>query len=452
MILSTDAKNLKKLHQGIQRESLSVQTMHIPLKIVICPPEVHTLQRVAKGEIADATFIIQNYIIDGLRKRGHNINLVSAFYPEENVFTDNLSNLNEAEVSWSGSIWFNFLRKLVWRIQRILKIPYLSIFANLHLLDVCLQNVTGHDLVYERNTMYRFGIAMACKRLKKPYVLYVEADDILEHDIMKKPITGLLRFQAARAFQYNLNIADQVICVSEPLKAHLIKKWKVPRKKIVVFPNVADIERFKPEFRARKKTRASLGIDEVPIIIFVGNFYEWHDVATLLHSFVKVLRNHPDAHLLLVGDGAKRKAMSQLAAELGIGQSVTFTGMVSHTDVPSFMAAADIAVVPYPVLEQDVWLSPLKLFEYMATGDAIIASEVGQLSEWIRDGWNGILVTPGDVSEMAAGINWLIENPNFRQQLGQNARDEAVQKHSWDRYLTDLEDVFYSAIKRKGVH
>jgi glycosyltransferase involved in cell wall biosynthesis len=183
------------------------------------------------------------------------------------------------------------------------------------------------------------------------------------------------------------------------------------------------------------------------LIIFVGSFYEWHDVATLLKAFVRVLNLYPDARLILVGDGAKRQATMQLAIELGITRSVIFTGMVAHTDVPRFMAAADIAVVPYPVLQQDVWLSPLKLFEYMAAGNAIIASNVGQLSEWVTNERNGLLVQPGDISALAAGIERLIDDPGLRLELGQNARVEAIQKHSWDRYLSDLEDVYYSVIK-----
>jgi glycosyltransferase involved in cell wall biosynthesis len=419
------------------------------LRIAVCPPELYLLQRVIRGEVADATFIIQAYIAEGLKSRGHRLNFLGSYYSEGPVYSGGLDNLQPARLTWTGTRLFELVRKAAWQIQRLLRIPYLNMFANLRLFDACLQALPGNDLVYERNTMYRFGVAMACKRLGLPYVLYVEADDILEHDIMKKPITGLLRLQAARSFRYNLDAADRVICVSEPLKAHLMTKWNVPGEKIAVFPNVADVERFKPDPVAGAAIRASLNLGRAPLILFVGNFYEWHDVSTLLRAFVEVLKNYPDARLLLVGDGAKREAMAQLARELGLERSVIFTGMVAHTEVPRFMASADIAVVPYPVLEQDVWLSPLKLFEYMATGNAILASNVGQLSEWITDGRNGLLIPPGDVSAVAAGIERLIGDPDLRTRLGQNARADAVQKHSWDCYLSDLEDVYFSVLEEK---
>lgn len=420
---------------------------HRSLNITLCPPELYLLKKVMEGEVADATFIIQAYITEGLQNRNHLLNFVGSYYSEGPVYSGELDKLEPARLAWTGSALFEFVRKLVWQIQRMLRIPYLNLFSNLRLLDACIKILPGQDIVYERNFTYRFGMAMACNRLEMPYVLYVEADDILEHDIMKKPITGLLRLQAAEAFRYNLNSADRVICVSEPLKAHLVKKWNIPAEKIVVFPNVADVERFKPDKNARDEIRVSLGIGDAPMILFVGNFYEWHDVNTLLRAFVDVLKERPDARLVLVGDGTKRKDMVRLAQELELDSSVIFTGMVSHKKVPNFMASADVAVVPYPILEQDVWLSPLKLFEYMASGNAIIASNVGQLSEWITNEHNGLLVSPGDISGMSAGIGRLLSDSHLRTQLGKNARIEAVRKHSWDRYLSDLESVFYSVLK-----
>jgi len=111
---------------------------------------------------------------------------------------------------------------------------------------------------------------MACKRLRLPYVLYFEADDILEHDYMGKPITGLLRRRARAAARYNLNTADCVICVSDATKTHLIRNWSIPGEKIVVFPNAADVHRFQPDPAASGAVRASLRADNRPLIFFVG--------------------------------------------------------------------------------------------------------------------------------------------------------------------------------------
>ena len=422
------------------------------LGIVICPAEIELMWKVMKGEPAEATYIIQSYIAKGLRARDHKLTFIAPTNQDQFVCTNDLLQPRLAPQTWSGSLWFRLARLVTWTVQKWLGVPYLSLFSNYHLYDSCLQCLPGNDVVYERNGLYRYGLAMACKRLGLPYVLYFEADDIMEQEIMEKPIKGLLLWRAKKAMRYNLKAADCIICVSNGGKAHLINKWGVPAEKIVVFPNVADVQRFRPDPEASSAVRSSLGIGADPLVIFVGNFYEWHDVPTLLEAFAQVLETHPEAHLLLVGDGARRSAMMERATELGIDHAVHFTGMVPHDEVPRLLAAADVAVVPYPPMETDLWLSPLKLYEYMASGLAVIASNIGQLSEVIQDGGNGVLVEPGDVPAMAVALHQLIADPFLRSQLGQQARKDAVQKHSWEHYLSRLERVFNTVIAGQPVN
>ena len=188
-----------------------------------------------------------------------------------------------------------------------------------------------------------------------------------------------------------------------------------------------------------------------PLVIFVGNFFQWHDVSTLLDAFVSVIGSHPDARLLLVGDGERRDEMMRRATRLGLDQVVRFMGLVPHLDVPRYMAAADIAVVPYPPMQQEMWLSPLKLFEYMASSKAVVASAVGQITEVIQHGRNGLLVPPGDPSALAGALVDLIGDAHRRSQLGGQAREDAERMYSWENYLSRLERVFSAVISRQPV-
>ncbi len=423
-----------------------------PLRIAMCPPEFEPLRQVMLGGRPDATYVIQKYIAQGLAARGHSLTFLAPRYLGEIVYTSDPTHPELAPLTWSASPWFRFLEKAAWRLQRWLRLPYLNIFSNYRLYDAALRCLPGHDLVYERNGMYRSGIAMACKRLKLPYVLYFEADDILEHDYMGKPITGLLRQRARKTAQYNLDTADCIICVSEPAKKHLVAQWCVPAEKVVVFANVADVQRFRPDPVARTAVRAALAMPDAPLVMFVGNFYEWHDVATLLHALAQLREKLPEARLVLVGDGERRLAMAQLADALGLTQAVHFTGLLPHDEVPRYLAAADVAVVPYPPMRADLWLSPLKLYEYMAAGTAVVASAVGQLTEVIQDGRNGMLVPAGDASAMAMALQQLLQNHDLRAQLGRQARADAVQKHSWEHYLARLEQLFRAVLAGQPVN
>jgi glycosyltransferase involved in cell wall biosynthesis len=422
------------------------------MRIAFCLPELEPLQQVMNGELGDAAFIQQAYIATGLQDRGHSLSYLAPRNLQRMVCTTDLQSLSLAPQTWSASRWFDLASKGAWRLQSWLGVPYLNVFSNYRFFDACLQCLPGHDLVYERNGLYNVGIAMACRRLKLPYVLFFDADQIAEHDFLGEPITGLLRWRARRLLRYNLRAADCVICVSEPAKIHLVNAWNVPRKKIAVFPNGVDVQRFRPDPEARREVRASLGVDANPVVLFVGSFYHWHDVATLLDSFPRVLAVRPDARLVLVGDGAERPAMMQHAIDLGIGHAVRFTGLVPHAEVPRLVAAADVAVAPYPPMQRDLWLSPMKLFEYMASGKAVIASGVGQLAEVIQDGSNGLLVPPGDVAAMAAALAKLIGDPALRSRLSQQAREDAVQKHSWETFISRLECLFAAVMAARPVN
>ncbi|GIK40305.1 MAG: hypothetical protein BroJett011_41380 [Chloroflexota bacterium] len=439
-----------KPYQRMDRDKLDTSSSR-SLRIAVSLPQLEPLAQVMRGKPAEATYIIQRYIAAGLPAYGHSLTFVGPRSFDDIVCTDDPQRPRPAPRTWSASRWFSLVSQGVWRVQRWLGAPYLNVFSNYRLFDACLQCFPGHDLVYERNGLYRDGVAKACRRLKLPYVLYVEADDILEHDYMGKPITGLLRWRAKETMHYNLNSADCIICVSEPLKTHLITTWGMPGEKIVVFPNVADVQRFRPDPQARSEIRASLGINANPMILFVGAFYEWHDVATLLDAFAQVLAACPEARLVLVGEGAQRQAMMQRTADLGITHAVQFTGFMAHTEIPRLVAAADIAAAPYPPMQHDLWLSPLKLFEYMAAGTAIIASGVGQIAEVIQDGRNGLLVPPGDVLALAGALQRLIADTDLRTGLAQQAREDAVRKHSWEHYLLRLERLFNAVIEGQPV-
>jgi glycosyltransferase involved in cell wall biosynthesis len=315
------------------------------------------------------------------------------------------------------------------------------VFANLRRENACLQILPGHDVAFERNSLYNIGVARACKKLHIPYVIFFDADQIAELDYMGKPLKGLLRWHAQNLLRENLSAAKRIICVSEPSKQHLMDAWNVPAEKINVLSNAVDIHRFQPDPNLRAQTRASLSLTSHPLVVFVGSFYQWHDIATLLDSFAIVLKSNPDARLVLVGDGTEREKMMQRAADLKIADAVIFTGFVTHAEVSQYVNAADIAVVPVPAMKQEMWLSPMKLFEYMASGKAVVASAMGQIVHVIREGENGLLVPAGDVQGLANAINQLIDEPDLRERLGKQAREDAVQNHSWEQYLSCMEQI-----------
>lgn len=95
------------------------------------------------------------------------------------------------------------------------------------------------------------------------------------------------------------------------------------------------------------------------------------------------------------------------------------------------LTSMDVAVAPYPALD-DFYFSPLKIFEYMAAGRAIVASAIGQIGDLITDGITGLLYPPGDTAALSAALQRLADDPVLRVQLGKAARQAVVQNHTWD--------------------
>lgn len=420
-----------------------------PLRFALGVPEWKPFRDALEGKPADATYVLQRHLARRLKNRGHRLTLVAPKSPEEFVFTEDPEQDSPARRTWTAGLFFDLTSKIAWRLQKLLGIPYLNVFSNYRYEDACLQALPGHDIVYERNGIYNAGLAMASRKLGLPYVVFFEADQLMEFDMMGKPIKGLLRWRAQQILRYNLRAADCIVCVSEEGREHLHTEWNVPMQKMVVFPNAVDVEKFRPDPAARAATRKSLDLETNPIILFLGNFFHWHDVPTLLDAFALALKSHPNVRLVLVGDGEYRSAMEERAAGLGLSHAVRFTGIVPHPEVPKYLAAADIAVVPYPPMQQKLWLSPLKLFEYMASGKTVIASAVGQINQVICDRENGLLVPPGDVAALASALDALLRDDTLRNALGEQARRDAAAKYSWDNYIVRLERLMRLVIARQ---
>ena len=418
-------------------------------RIALCNPHTQFLREVQSNKLTLAAHIQQVYIADALRSRGHQLTFLAARGLFDIVCTADLQAPTPARLGWSGSRAFGLASKLAWRMQRWLGIPYLNFFSDLRLLDACLRCLPDHDIVQERNSLYRTGIARACKKLRIPYILFFDGDEIFELDSYGQPLTGLLRWRAERMMRYTLEAADAIICVCQESKAHITAAYGVPPQKIAVLANGVDVHRFRPRADVRRRMREALQIGQDPLLLFVGAFYPWHDVGTLLEAFASILGKHPGAHLLLVGDGEQRREMEARAEGLGLNGSARFVGMVGHDRVPDYINAADIAVAPFIPRQHDLGGSPMKLYEYLASGATIVASNVGQITQVIQDGVNGCLVPLQDAAALAATLDQLISDPALRQRLGRQAREDAVHKHSWERYVMRLERL-YEAVRTGG--
>ena len=181
-----------------------------------------------------------------------------------------------------------------------------------------------------------------------------------------------------------------------------------------------------------------------PLVGYAGHLYAWKGVDVLLEAIARV----PGVRGLIVGGQEAEPDLARVrsrAHDLGIMDRVEFTGLVTPGAVPGFLARAQMLVLPnLPSTTSSHFTSPLKLFEYMAAGRPIIASNLPALREVLRDGENALLVEAGDAGALAGAIQTLAANPERGARLGRAAFDEA-QAFSWDRRAALLEPVLQRA-------
>ena len=390
----------------------------------------------------------------GLQRAGHKVSLLALqgrqvlCTPDLQVFkSDERAISHYGQLEWSGTAVFKGLESGIRRLQSELHFPYLALFDSYRMAEAGSINLKGYDLIHERFNLLALGGAWASKKLGVPFVLEVNADLLEQRRFKGIQERGLRRLFAIWATRVCFRTAAQIICISPRLKEHLQAKWNIEASKLTTLPCAADVEAFKPDYNS-ETVRKSLGLTTEPVVIWVGGFYPWHDLSLLLESFTLILQRRPDARLVLVGDGETRSSIQDTVTKAGMRHAVIMTGKIAHSEVPEMLSIADVAVVPSTPLTAGIGGTgtPLKLFEYMASGKAIVATALNEAADVIRHGHDGLLVEPGDVKKFVESTLKLIDDPKERRRLGQNAREQAVKQFSWEHYTRKLEEIYLSVV------
>jgi glycosyltransferase involved in cell wall biosynthesis len=238
--------------------------------------------------------------------------------------------------------------------------------------------------------------------------------------------------------EVSISTAFLIVVVSDALRDELLQRGVLPER-ILVNPNAVDPAVFQPGCGG-PEARGELGFTPDDVVVsFVGSFSYWHGIPVLQQAILRLMeRSKGSAGLsklrfLLVGDGLLQAEVRQALREYEQSRVVVFTGLLPHDSIPRLLDASDILVSPHvPMPDGSPFFgSPTKLFEYMAMGKAIVASNLDQLSQVLDHGTTAWLVPPGNEVELAAAIEMLANDPELRRCLGQNARATILDRHTW---------------------
>lgn len=278
------------------------------------------------------------------------------------------------------------------------------------------------DLVYERYSLWSAAGCRAAARIAVPVITEVNALLLPEQANRRDRISEA----RARAIEAEvLTRSDLLVAVSEQL-ARYLEKAGASSDRIVVIGNAVDTRRFRPDIH-----RASIaGVpDKAFVIGFTGSLQMWHGVDTLLRAFRDLKETEARAHLLIVGEGPQRNWIEGFVDGTGLTGSVTLTGWVAHEDLPPVIARMDVATAPYPQSNAS-YLSPLKLFEYLAMGRPVVASRIGQIEELLRNSEAACLLPPGNAPALASVLRALMRCPTTLRRMA-NASAREGRRHDW---------------------
>lgn len=216
---------------------------------------------------------------------------------------------------------------------------------------------------------------------------------------------------------------QQIITVSKAIGEWLVKTEKLPAKKMRAIPNAIEIE----DIQAITKYPKELVNLSKPIIGTVSRLLHQKGIHVLLDAFAKCLKQHPQASLVIVGDGLYRNQLEEQARTLGIAENTHFLGYLQQPRLSAVVSEFDIFA--FPTFGEGFGLV---LLEAMAVSKPVVASNVMAIPEIVIDGQTGLLVQPDNADALGQGLLKLIENPSLCQQFGSAGRQRLEQEFTVD--------------------
>lgn len=247
----------------------------------------------------------------------------------------------------------------------------------------------------------------------------------------------------------SVRYADHIIVVVDEQKERLIKMG-VQENKITVIMNTVNLEMFNDEkIIPEVSSELSSKYADKFVISYIGGFGKHRGIESLIKSMPDVIKKVPHSRLLLIGDGKIRPALEKLTESLGVEEYVVFSGWVDLKNVPTYISASDVCVIPHLVNEHIETTIPHKLFQYMAMGKPVISTNARPLKRIIGSENCGIIVSSGSSKDIASAIVNLSDR-ELALKAGMNGKNAALSKYNWDvtsEILCNMYERFFNDLR-----
>jgi len=364
-------------------------------------------------------------IVGALRELGHDVKVISfpGADPERTESPTQESTM--AKTSDRASLLRALVRRLPEPVFEILELGY-NLLTLARLGAGFLK--ARPDFVYERYSLFLFATVWLCRSRDIPVVLEINDSALVER---VRP----LAFQriAKRIERWVFRNATGLVFISnyfQDLAASTHGKIAAS----VVSPNATDCDVFDPERFDRLQERKRLGVEDKLVCGYVGAFVHWHGIDWFVRQVLPTLRATENLVLLLVGDGVAYTEIESLVKQEHMEKRILLTGRVPHDKVASLISSMDFAILP----DSNTYGSPMKVFEFMAMGVAVVAPDYGPLRDVIQDGRTGWLFPAKDKQACIDRIDRLAKSSQTIPTVGKAARQFIRAERQWLNNAHDL--------------
>jgi glycosyltransferase involved in cell wall biosynthesis len=297
---------------------------------------------------------------------------------------------------------------------------------------------THPDVLHAHDTEVLETVAAAAAWLRVPFVY--DAHDLWLGRMRRQPSAiywWLYRRYYGLVEHFLLPRAAAAITVSGPIARHLERTYQLQRVDVVA--NLPDIDAVPVPRDLRSLPGAEAIPPDAPIVVYLGHVMSGRGVEHLIEAMGEV----PRAHLVLLGGGDQRDLVTQLANAAGVGDRVHALPRVPIAEVLDYAASAQVGVSPI----EDVCLNyryslPNKLFQYMAAGLPVVASDFDQVRDVVEGAAAGLTVDPSSATDIARAVRALVEDPGLATEMGRNARAAVEARYNWGTAAATLIGVY----------
>ncbi len=364
-------------------------------------------------------------ISDCLRDMGHTVRIISLIGEKTNTPTKDVK-----KWEWVKKIMPQILYQIA------------EIFYNIPGFFMIRRTIKEMkpDFIYDRYAHYSFAAIWASKVYKIPLILEVNSPYAIQKKLWEKLYLPKLSSIIER---HIFKAADAVIVVSSVLKKILLD-YGVEERKITVLPNGTNLKRFDPNLSG-EEVRKKYDATDAIVLGFVGILRKWHNIEFLLDVLTEMNLPQLKVKMLFIGDGPILPDLLEIVKDKNLENFIYFTGRIPHEKMPEYIAALDIAISPHATF----YSSPMKILEYMAMEKAIIAPNMQNIRDLIKDGYNGILFKPNNKTDLSQKLFTLIKDEKLRKTLGKHARETVENYFTWEKNARKTIEIAQKLLQRK---